>query len=302
MMLRVAVTGAGGQLGRSLRSVIGAGTSRRVTAAWSRQALDITQAAAIANALDACSEAPDVLVNAAAFTHVDRCESEPELAQRVNAEAPGLIARACRARGIRLVHISTDYVFAGELRARGLREDDPPAPRSVYGRSKLEGEARVLAEDASALVVRACWLFGPGRNFVRTMIEQAAARRGDPSLPSLRVVDDQWGCPTFTDDLARGLLALVEAEAAGVYHLAARGVATWWDLARESLDRTGHGDLPIERVATHEFPRPAPRPAWSVLDCGKAERQGARLPAWRDGLAAYLASAQPTFHAERSNA
>lgn len=298
MTLRVAVTGAGGQLGRSLRSMLATGSRHRLVAAWSHAELDVALPGAVARGLDACSERPDVVVNAAAFTFVDRCESEPELARRVNAEAPGLLARACHERGVALVHVSTDYVFRGASRSQGLDEDDAPDPISVYGRTKLEGEQRVLAEAPGALVVRACWLFGPGRNFVRTMIEQAQARRADPTLPALRVVDDQFGCPTYTDDLARGLLALVEAGARGVYHLAARGVATWWDLARESLDRTGHGDLPIERIATHELPRPAPRPAWSVLDCGKAERLGVRLPAWRDGLAGYLASSHSPSAAE----
>jgi dTDP-4-dehydrorhamnose reductase len=148
----------------------------------------------------------------------------------------------------------------------------------------------VLAAGEPFLVVRTCWLFGPGRNFVRTMIEQARARRAAGEAKPLRVVDDQFGSPTYTADLADGLVRLVEADGRGLYHLANRGVATWWDVAREALDRAGFPEVEIERVRTADHPRPAPRPAYSALDCSKAARLGVRLRGWRDAVAAYLSS------------
>ncbi len=300
MSSTIAVTGAGGQLGLSLQRLIRTTDGRhRVVSAWSRAALDITEPDLIERALDALAARPDVLLNAAAFTAVDRAESEPEAARRVNAIGPGLLARACRVRGIRLVHVSTDYVFDGSG-DRPLREDDPVNPRSVYGATKLEGERLALGEDPRTLVVRTCWLFGPGRNFLRTMLEQAIARRADPSLPRLRVVDDQFGSPTFSDHLASGILGLLEAGAAGVYHLANRGVATWWELAREAFDRAGFADLEIDRVTTREFPRPAPRPAFSALDCRRAERLGVRLPAWREAVSAWLGSPESPIRSEQA--
>jgi dTDP-4-dehydrorhamnose reductase len=260
-----------------------------LTAALDRAALDLQDADSIARVVRSAAGRADIFLNAAAFTFVDRCESERELARQVNGDAPRLIAVACREAGLRLVHVSTDYVFDGKA-TRPYTETDQPAPTSVYGQTKLEGEEAVLAESAAFLVVRTSWVFGPGRNFVRTMIEQAGARRlrRDPS--PLRVVDDQFGSPTYAGDLAQGIVRLVEAGARGLYHLANRGVATWWDVARESLDQGGFADVAIERVRTSAFPRPAPRPAYSALDCTKAERIGVRLQGWRDGVRAYLRS------------
>jgi len=292
-MLRFALTGAAGQLGRSLAASLARDARHQLVAAWTRAELDLAEPARFGSVLDALPVRPDVLVNAAAFTQVDRCETEPELARAANAVGPGGLAEACARRGIRFVHVSTDYVFAGDG-ARPLREDDPVGPRSVYGASKLEGEARVREACAGALVVRTCWLFGPGRNFVRTMLEQAAARRAEREAAGrttpLRVVGDQYGSPTYSGHLAEGLVRLVEADASGLYHLANRGVATWWDLAREALDRGGFPEIEIERVTTSEFPRPAPRPACSALDVTKAEGLQVRLPSWRGAVAAYLAS------------
>jgi len=222
------------------------------------------------------------------MTHVDRCEAEPAAAEAANATGPGVLAALCQEIGALLVHVSTDYVFDGSG-TRPYTEADPPAPRSVYGRTKLEGERRVLAAQAGALVVRTAWVFGPGRNFVRTILEAAArAERGE--APALRVVDDQRGSPTYSGDLADGIVGLVDAGANGIFHLANTGVASWWDLARAAVDIWGHPELPIAKLRTEEFPRPAPRPAWSVLDTSKAARLGVRLRAWREGLRGYLDS------------
>jgi len=281
------VTGAGGQLGRCLVERLRA--RQMLAGAPGRAELDVTDREAVRRAvLDAPGGPPAVVVNAAAMTHVDLCEAEPEAARRANALAPGWLAGASREAGAAFVQVSTDYVFDGTAQ-RPYREDDPTGPRSVYGRTKLEGEQRARAAHPEALVVRTAWVFGPGRNFVRTILEAAGrAQRGEG--PPLRVVDDQRGSPTWAGHLADGLLALVERDARGIYHVANSGSATWWELARAAVDAWGHPELPIEKVTTADFPRPAPRPAWSVLDLGKAERAGVRTPSWLEGLRGYLES------------
>jgi len=287
--VRWLLSGASGQLGRSMVRTLDASPQHTLTAALEREVLDLGDPDSIARAVRGTAGSADVFLNAAAFTFVDRCESERELARRVNGDGPRHIARACREAGLLLVHVSTDYVFDGKA-TRPYTETDRTAPASVYGQTKLEGEQAVLAESTAFLVVRTSWVFGPGRNFVRTMIEQAAARRVRRDPSPLRVVDDQFGSPTYAGDLARGIVSLVEVGARGLYHLANRGVATWWDVARESLDQGGFPDVAIERVRTSEFPRPAPRPVYSALDCTKAERIGVRLQGWRDAVGAYLGS------------
>jgi dTDP-4-dehydrorhamnose reductase len=282
---RWVVTGAGGQLGRCLAARLRSHRHFALAAALDREALDVTDEKAVHAALRELR--PDVVANTAAMTQVDRCESEAEAAERANARAPGFVADACRAVGARLVQISTDYVFDGRG-TRPYREDDPTAPPSVYGSTKLEGERRSFAGCPDALVVRTAWVFGPGRNFVATILQAAARARGGGA--PLRVVDDQRGSPTYAGHLADALLRLVETDARGLYHVANSGTATWWELARAAVDAWGHPELPIEKVTTDEYPRPAPRPAWSVLDLGRTERAGVRMPAWREGLRAYLES------------
>ena len=177
---------------------------------------------------------PDVVVNAAAFTKVDACETQAELAHQLNARVPGEWARALRARGIGFVHLSTDYVFPGDG-TRPYREDDPTGPRSVYGESKLAGERLVLEHDPDALVVRTSWVFGPGRNFVLAILDQAAKRRTGEKSGPLQVVDDQRGSPTAAADLARGLLAVCRLRAAARADL--RGLAPPLQRRRDDLVR-----------------------------------------------------------------
>jgi len=286
---RWVVTGAGGQLGRCLAERLRGDASHELAAGFDRRALDIGDATALRRALrELPGGPPDVVANAAAMTHVDRCETEPAEARAANATGPAAMAQICQELGARFVHVSTDYVFDG-TGTRPYTETDPTGPRSVYGHTKLEGERLVLAAQPDAIVVRTAWVFGPGRNFVRTILEAAArARRGE--APTLRVVDDQRGSPTYAADLAGGIVGLVDANAGGILHLANTGVATWWELARAAVDAWGHPELPIEKVRTEEFPRPAPRPAWSVLDTAKAERLGVRMRDWRSALQAYLES------------
>jgi dTDP-4-dehydrorhamnose reductase len=288
MPLRWVITGSRGQLGHALAGTLAA-AGAPLAAAGDLPELDIADPASLAHGFEGLA-APLVVVNAAALTQVDRCEREPAAAFRANAEGAGRLAELCGARGFGLVHVSTDYVFKGDG-ARPYREDDPPAPVSEYGRSKLEGERRVLAACPRALVVRTSWVFGRGRNFIAAILSQARARRQGGDATPLRVVDDQRGRPTYAADLAEAILRLVEAGAHGLYHVANRGEATWWEVARASLDEAGFGDLGVDRIRTGELNLAAPRPAYSVLDCAKAEAQGVRPRSWRDALRAYLRSA-----------
>lgn len=281
------VTGCRGQLGSALVAQLeGQGESVR---ALGHAELDVADPAAVRSVLASLPSGTRIVVNAAAFTHVDRCEREPEAARRGNAEAPAVLAAACLEAGAHLVHPSTDYVFPGDAE-RPYRETDPTGPRSVYGRTKLEGERAVLAGSEGFLVVRTSWVFGRGRNFVASILAQAELRRRGEVEGPLRVVGDQRGRPTYAADLARAIRRLVEVGARGLYHVANAGEATWWDLARACLDEAGFRGLEVERIRTRDLEVGAPRPAWSVLDCSKAERAGVRMRSWREALRAYLDS------------
>lgn len=287
------VTGSYGQLGTALVAQLEAAGARVFAA--DQDTVDIAERSAVDRLLADLPEGPRIVVNAAAFTHVDRCEREPEVAERANALGPAVLAAACRDHAAQLVHVSTDYVFAGDGHVP-YRETDPPDPRSVYGRTKLAGERAVQAVSDRFLVVRTSWVFGRGRNFLAAILEQARQRRAGEATGPLRVVADQRGRPTHAGDLATALRTLVEADARGLYHVANAGEATWWDLARFCLDETGHQDLEILAIRTDELPLAAPRPAWSVLDCRKAEAAGVRMRSWQDAVRAWLRSdeAPPT--------
>lgn len=302
MGLRYLVTGAGGQLGRCLVRVLGgdAAGGERLAGALARADLDIADPTAVRRAMETLPEGPpDVLVNAAAYNQVDACEGPgAEEARRVNTLAPGLLADQCKAFGVRLVHVSTDYVFPGDATVP-IPEDAATGPRTAYGRSKLAGEQAVRERSDRALVVRTSWVFGPGRNFVGAILRQARLRRCGEAQGPLRVVDDQLGLPTYAADLALGIRDLVAAVGegpGGVYHLSngpdARdgGAISWWDFARAILDAQGFEDLEIDRISTAESGARAPRPAYSVLGCEKAAALGVRLRSWREALVAFLAS------------
>jgi dTDP-4-dehydrorhamnose reductase len=251
--------------------------------------LDVAVEADLRAYLGELGSPPEVVYNAAGFTHVDRCEREPEAAAAGNARGPALLATLCRELGAKLVHVSTDYVFPGEG-TRPYVEDDPVGPLSTYGRTKLLGERHVLETDPTALVVRTSWVFGRGRNFLAAILDQARKRRSGEAAGPLRVVADQTGRPTYAPDLAVALHALVAAEARGLYHAAGDGIATWWELARFCLDECGFADIEIEKIRTSELDLPAPRPAWSVLDCGKARELGVEMRSWQDAVREYLIS------------
>lgn len=277
--MRVYVTGWDGLLGSALVPALRAGGHE--VAGMGVNDADITDAAFLRERLGAFR--PDAVVHLAAMTAVDRCESEPEEAFRVN-ESGSRVAAAEAARvGAAVLALSTDYVFDGAAR-RPYREDDAPAPLGVYGRSKLAGE-RAIAEAAGRwAIVRSAWLYGAGgRNFVDTILALAAERE------TLSVVDDQTGSPTLVSDLARGLAVLVEGRAEGLLHLANAGSATWCGLAREAMRLAGANPERIRPATTSEVARPAPRPVYSVLDCARArDRYGVALRPWRDALADYL--------------
>jgi dTDP-4-dehydrorhamnose reductase len=276
--VRLVVTGAAGIVGRA--TLAEAATRGWPATGLAREALDVTDAGAVNAAF--ARERPELVIHCAAFTQVDRCESEPERAFAVNAAAVAHVAAAAVAVGARLVHLSSDYVFAGTA-ARPYLEDDATGPRSVYGASKLEGEQRALAVPG-ALVVRTSWIFGAGgTNFVDTIAGKL--RRGEGPL---RVVADQVGAPTYAPFLACALLDLGESAVAGRVHYRNREPASWFELARAIAARVDPAAT-VEPATTAEVPRPAPRPAYSVLDTKRFESLvGRPVEAWSDGLDRHL--------------
>jgi len=244
-------------------------------AALDRASLDVTDALAVMRTITA--QRPDVVVQCAAYTRVDDAEHEPEVADLVNAHAAGHVADAAAACGAIFVYPSTDYVFDGSASAP-YAPMQPPAPVSAYGRSKLSGEA-AAARAGRYHVVRTSWLYGAGgRNFVSTMLQ--LGRAGKP----LRVVDDQCGSPTWTVDLARMILRLVERDApSGIYHATNAGHTTWYGFAREIFRRAGIA-ADVTPVTSAEFPRPARRPSWSVLDCAGTYAITGAAPPWQAAL------------------
>ncbi len=308
MTAKLLVVGAGGLLGgevaraaRRRRDAVdgrsGSPTGDVVT--LTRADLDITDASAVDEVVR--RHRPGVLVNAAAATDVDGCQGDTETARRVNEEAPGHLAEACARVGARMVHLSTDYVFDGRPPAadprgggsdatpRAYREDDPTDPISVYGRTKLDGEHRVRAASPDHLVVRTAWLSGTAGGFVPTILRLATRHAGEPALGPLRVVDDQTGSPTVAGDLAAALLAAVAAGATGTLHLANQGAATWHEVAMAVVTAAGL-DVEVAPQPAAALERPAPRPAWSVLDTGRATRLGIVLRPWQEAVAELVAT------------
>lgn len=247
---------------------------------FTRAALDITDVPAVHAAL---KPGIRLVLNAAADTRVDAAETEPRH-NRVNHIAVGLLAARCSEIGATLVHVSTDYVFSGRG-IRPYREDDPTDPVNSYGRGKLAGERRAFEEGDEVLVVRTSWVFGAGgSNFVDTILKRVEAGGRE-----LSIVDDQFGRPTFAGDLAAAIRALVERRVTGIVHFANTGDATWYELAGEALRLSGRTDIALKPVPSEEFPRPARRPKFSVLDTALYERLTKSAPRpWREALAAYL--------------
>lgn len=271
--MKLVVVGSNGQLGRALaRELVDHELVLR-----DLPELDATAPDAVAPLLDA--ERPDWLLNAAAYTDVDGAEGDAAAAERGNVVGPTVLAQATATRGIPILHVSTDYVFDGET-DRPYLETDAPAPRTVYGRTKLAGEEAVRAANPRHFVVRTAWLYSTGgRNFALTML--GAASRG-----SVRVVDDQIGSPTYAPHLAAGIARLLERDDWGTFHLAGAGQTTWFGLTRALYDACGI-TCEVAPCTTDEFPRPAARPRYSAL--ATARDPAIRLPPWEDGVRDFAA-------------
>ena len=293
--MRILLVGANGQVGHALRRSLAElgdvlATTRSGTLPDGEACLVADLAAPDTLPALVAQVAPDLVVNAGAYTAVDQAEKEPELAHRVNADAPGALAAACATAGIPIVHFSTDYVFDGSG-TRPYREDDAPAPLGAYGASKLAGEQAVRASGAAHKIFRLCWVYGPrGRNFLLTMLRLAGER------DVLRVVADQIGSPTPAAWIADATATAIarRPELVGTWHLAAGGRTSWHGFASEIVARAAErGRIAaaprVEAIATHEFPTPARRPAFSVLDTGKLRRDfDLALPDWHAGVTATL--------------
>lgn len=285
--MNILVFGREGQLARALAEVLDGGA---VTFAGRTDVdLAVVGTGEAAIAASRC----DLVINVAAYTDVDQAEADRDSNRRLNAEAPGELARAAAKTGAPIVHVSTDYVFEG-TKLGAYREEDATAPLGAYGAAKLMGETAVADANPRHLILRTAWLISPwGRNFVRTMIDAAALN------DELRVVADQRGSPTSALDLARGIAAAVAALGRGAtcwgtYHLAGSGTASWHDLAAATMEEANaHGlrSVPVQPIATKDWPTPAPRPVNSVLDSSRFERTfGYRMPYWRASLRSIVAS------------
>lgn len=297
---RIVILGTQGQLACALRrSLADLGEVVAIGRDTTPVTVDLEHPAGLVDTLVALR--PTVILNAAAYTAVDAAETEPgaTVAAAVNAVAPGLIAQAARRADALLVHFSTDYVFDGTA-TRPYRETDPTGPLGVYGRTKLVGEIAIRESGAAHLIFRTAWLYDDrGQNFYRTMRRLARERA------VLRVVDDQRGAPTWVGHLSRITTEILDrvgledrarwAARTGTYHLTAGGEATWFEFANAIVEVAQHRERVaverIEAIPTSAYPTPARRPAYSVLDCGAAERAfGLRLPHWREGFDEMLSS------------
>ena len=264
--MNVLITGAGGQLGQDCLRVLGA--SHAVQGLSSRE-LDITSPQQVEEAMDAFR--PGAVINCAAYTAVDNCETEEEQCRAVNELGPRNLARACAAADCRLVHISTDYVFDGQKKIpQPYREQDPVSPLSAYGRSKLAGERAVAEETDNYQILRTAWLYGMGGgNFLKTMLRLTLA---DPGR-TLRVVNDQYGSLTWTHSLARQIDRVLETNLTGIIHATAGGYCTWYQGACYFLEAMGVA-FSLEPCTTADYPTPAHRPANSILDNSRLRAQG----------------------------
>ena len=285
---RVVVTGCNGQVARSLRSQAAAQDDLELVFAG-RPELDLAHPETIVDTI--ARMRPDLVVSAAAYTAVDQAEREEPIAMAINAVAPGRMAEATAMLGVPLVHISTDYVFDG-MKVAPYSESDPVAPLGAYGRTKLAGEIAVAAANPDHVILRTAWLYSPfGHNFLKTMLRLAQGRE------IVRVVDDQFGNPTSTLDLADGILAIAhnllkrdDPQMRGLFHLVADGSASWADFAEEIFRcsrKSGGPSATVERIPSSDYPTPARRPANSRLDCSRVlSAHGVRLPSWEMSVAA----------------
>lgn len=275
--MRILLTGAKGQLGQALQVTL----AEHALVALDHQQLDISQLRAVREAVQIHD--PDLVLNAAAFNGVDAAESDPNTAYRGNALGPRNLALVTTARRIPLLHVSTDYVFAGTGQ-RPYHEFDTPHPRTVYGASKLAGEEAVRELNPRHYVVRTAWLYHTvGRNFPKTICSLARQQ------PEVRVVSDQYGSPTYAPHLALAIARLILTEAYGIYHFAGQGGTSWFELTC-TLYRLLNIQTPVRAVATADFPRPAERPRYSVLTT--LQDPQILLPSWEAGLTEFARDLQ----------
>ncbi len=287
---RILIVGAQGQVAWELRRTLAPLGDIVAAGRHTQPALDLAQPDSIAPAVAAL--APDLIVNAAAYTAVDKAEQDIQAATRINADAVGKLALAARQRGCPLVHYSTDYVFDGTA-SRPYQEDAQTLPQSVYGRSKLGGELVIQGMDIPHIILRTCWVYGTrGGNFMATIRRLARERE------ELRIVADQRGCPTWSRHIAEATAQIIAKlgfapqswqPVSGIYHLASQGEATWHDFAQRIVEhQRSRETIACQRlipITTADYPTPAQRPAYSVLDCSKLERTfGLQLPDWREAL------------------
>jgi dTDP-4-dehydrorhamnose reductase len=290
MSIRIAVTGRHGQVARALTE---AGAQLKVEiVSLGRPELDLEAPETIGSALTAA--APNIIVNAAAYTAVDQAEREPQRAHAINATGAGRVAATARSLGVPIIHLSTDYVFDG-VKAEPYGEADKVAPASVYGASKLAGEQAVAATGCDHVILRTAWVYAPyGKNFVRTMLALAQTRE------EVRVVNDQIGCPTYAPDIAEAIVAVAhnllkkpnDPQLRGIFNLAGSGETNWAEFAAAifaSLAKKGMRTPVLTQISSADYPTPARRPANSRLDCSKLARShGVELPMWRSSLRSCL--------------
>ncbi|MDP6951796.1 MAG: dTDP-4-dehydrorhamnose reductase [Alphaproteobacteria bacterium] len=278
--MRILVFGRVGQLGSALAELLPA---HHEVAFLDQPQVDLSKPQSVPGLIT--QYAPELVINAAAYTAVDKAESEPELAQLINAEAPAAMAKSCKVFDIPFIHFSTDYVFDG-LASKPYSEESRVNPQSVYGRTKLAGEKAVCAATDKHIIFRTAWLYSHvGHNFLKTMLRVAS--EGKP----LRVVDDQMGSPTFAWDLGAATVAAVNVldsgreDIFGIFHATNSGATNWYEFASHIFEVQGLRDVELSAIPTSEYPTPAPRPAYSVLSCDRLEAIfGLKMPDWDDAL------------------
>lgn len=278
--MRVLVLGARGMLGKDLVPLL---SRNHEVSCKDIQDFDITIRQAVLDQIGSCR--PDWVINAAAYTDVDGCESKAELAFAVNAEGARNVALGCARAGCGMIHLSTDYVFDGESRTPYPPEGISPNPRNVYGASKLQGEQYVQESLEEHLILRTAWMYGKyGKNFVDTIVRLGKEKE------ELRVVNDQRGSPTFTRDLSEAILRILDKKARGIVHVTNSGECTWFDFARRILELAVPGRrVRVIPISAKELARPAARPAYSVLDCSRYESiTGSKMRHWEEALKEYL--------------
>lgn len=292
--MNILVTGANGQLGNEMRLVSRQSEDKYVFTdvvtieGQETTLLDMTDAEAVNRMVDA--EGINVIVNCAAYTNVDKAETDEALCRRLNADAPRILAEAMKRVDGLLVHVSTDYVFGGDPYNTPCREDQKGTPTGVYGQTKLEGEQAIQQSGCQYVILRTAWLYSEfGKNFVKTMLNLTATK------PQLKVVFDQCGTPTYALDLAQAIFSIVEDVKrkmsnglypnSGIYHFSNEGVCSWYDFTKMIAEMAGHNGCDIQPCHSNEFPSPVKRPAYSVLDKTKIkETFGIYIPYWTDSL------------------